>query len=218
MIKQWPDNDDTVDLDEIIDPIVASIHEAYALDRININQDIPYDGFEIGKFALANVPNVKQKLSAEYLERRLECGYDALSELIHITVLLGMEQGRRMQLSNNVKVTTLNDLIDEANALLKLTKTLNKYPVLYEIDSVFGNGLNNDLVTLVVTGIKIHDYQFSEGRTIYYDLEMLYRENRQLMRRYIIKEEDLDKLVNKERITVNEVIGSQNEFAQVYVE
>ena len=114
MLKQWPENGDMVDIEELVDPVVKAIRFAYTISRRNKGRDIPYDGLDIGKESKAVCNGPETKLSNYMLERSMENGRNALTELVHLAVLLGYEQGRRSLIAENTALHLMKDTIIES--------------------------------------------------------------------------------------------------------
>lgn len=100
-MKEWPDNDKPAYFEDITAPIIKALKYAYRLQRKNKGNDIPYNGFEIGKDSLATCLNAKYQLSAESLAYAMDDqGRNALEEIIGLAVRLGIEQGRRITMGS----------------------------------------------------------------------------------------------------------------------
>lgn len=100
MNKQWPKENGTVGFCEITDPIIKALKFAYKLQRRNLKKDIPWSGLDIGEDLLSSNFGPDQTLSYESLSFNQEDqGRNALEMIVGIAVQLGIEQGRRMQMS-----------------------------------------------------------------------------------------------------------------------
>ncbi len=97
-MKEWPGNGEPVRFQEIIEPLLEALRFGYKLERQNEGRDIPWNGFNIGKYSSYLCGSPEQQLTATELQR-LEEGpsYDLAEVLMRIAVQLGIEQGRRLQ-------------------------------------------------------------------------------------------------------------------------
>jgi hypothetical protein len=79
------------------EPIIAAIRFAYRMVRRNEENDISWDGPNIGDRELATSLEPRERLSADALWYALDDqGNDALVEIVTLAIQLGIEQGRRM--------------------------------------------------------------------------------------------------------------------------
>ena len=100
-MREWPKDDKPADFEDIINPLVDSVKFAYRITRRNVDKDIPYQGYDIGRDC-AHVALGAEALTADNLRDRDENqGRSALTEIISIAVQLGIEQGRRIRSENN---------------------------------------------------------------------------------------------------------------------
>jgi hypothetical protein len=93
-MKQWPEEkDETVWVEDLLDPVKDALEFAYDLQPNNHSVDIPYRGYMIGKNDIATCFGPVERLSYENINR--DNGRDALDEILLIAFQLGIEQGRR---------------------------------------------------------------------------------------------------------------------------
>jgi hypothetical protein len=93
-LKKWPGSG-IVNYSELMDPVRKAFNTAYRLVRKK-RGDIPYDGYELGKWDQATSPiDPVRLLSQEYQRMRSEQGEDLMDLTLNIAFRLGMEQGRR---------------------------------------------------------------------------------------------------------------------------
>ncbi len=106
--REWPENDEPASFAHIADPIVRSIRFAYQLTRKNENRNIPWEGLNIGKGQRAMCHSPFELLSVKGLEFSLEDqGREAIEELVGLAVQLGIEQGRRIESTERMRVYEL---------------------------------------------------------------------------------------------------------------
>lgn len=94
--SKWPDGNECVDIEELIEPLCKALREGYRLTRINPHMDIPYEGYNIGLDVQIGAGDVKNTLSRESLVYHKERGRDLLHVVIMLAVQLGIEQGARI--------------------------------------------------------------------------------------------------------------------------
>ena len=100
----WPDNDKPAQASDILKPIRDAIEFAYTLRRKNEGLDIPYTGHDIGEEEKACCISPHNGINAEAIEFALDHnGMDALHEILGLALLLGIEQGRRMERTHRVE-------------------------------------------------------------------------------------------------------------------
>jgi len=96
-MKDWPENNQPANFEDIIAPLKKTLRFAYKMRRQNQNKDIPYDGFDIGARQRVTCFHADEILSVELLKfSKEDQGRDALDEILGIAVRLGIEQGRRL--------------------------------------------------------------------------------------------------------------------------
>ena len=100
MLKQWPDNMETVLFPELCEPIYSLIKQQYKL-RFRGWKDLKYEGYtnhgEGAKLGAGSL-DPEEAMTAENLRYSLhEQGRDPLREIIAIAIQLGIEQGTRIR-------------------------------------------------------------------------------------------------------------------------
>ena len=99
-MKEWPPNDQVANGADLCDAIVRAIRFAYSCKRKNEGKSIPLD--------IPEAPHVPEPrswagaLDADMLEYRLERGSDALAQIVYAALNVGMEQGRRITMNQEV--------------------------------------------------------------------------------------------------------------------
>ncbi|HEY4506704.1 MAG TPA: hypothetical protein VJH71_00875 [Candidatus Paceibacterota bacterium] len=113
VIKTWPENDAPANFSDLCDEVETAILYAYRLRRKNLGKDIPVSGPDAPK--TATCPSGSEMLTAQQLRFSQEdqCR-NALTEIIGFAIRLGIEQGRRITLSNPE--------IKQARRVLKILK------------------------------------------------------------------------------------------------
>lgn len=120
---QWPADNHPTDIETLTEPICKAIRFAYHMRRRNRDQDIPYDGLDIGKDEQANALRAHHQLTAERLAYSDEDqGRDALTEIIGLAIRLGIEQGRRI-FKNSSEYRATKIYADMAETLLAERKS-----------------------------------------------------------------------------------------------
>ncbi len=101
-MKAWPESpNETVMFSDLTEPLVRAVKFAYKRTRKNLNKDIPYEGYDIGKSLKASCLPPDESLIAQNLKWQQEDqGRDALEVIMGIAVQLGIEQGRRVEREN----------------------------------------------------------------------------------------------------------------------
>ena len=109
-MKKWPENETkTVYFGDLVDPLVQSMEHIYHLEIKNLD-DIPYDGYELGKNEGTSNLTPHEQLTKENLEYSLtEKGRSPLQEVLSIAVRLGIEQGRRIQMEKSYSHRVANE-------------------------------------------------------------------------------------------------------------
>lgn len=110
---QWPDNPrQLVSYDDIVKPIRAILNKGYRLTRKADVQEFDYDGLEIGAFELQHHTSNRFRFTKAHLEHEDKHGQNKLIDvLIHVAVLLGIEQGRRAERQRQVPMEQLNETL-----------------------------------------------------------------------------------------------------------
>lgn len=100
-MKPWPAADKPASIEDITRPLTAAIRHCYTLTRKNVTGSVPYNGYEIGSASLRFCCGAKERLTASKLNYAMEDqGRDALSEIMQLAVQVGIEQGRRIEVSD----------------------------------------------------------------------------------------------------------------------
>ena len=95
-MKKWPDDNKPANFEALVEPLVASLRFAYDVKRKNQGKSVPYRGADHNMLGYAY--SGAKKLSAENLRySEEEQGRDALTEIIGLAVMVGIEQGRRIE-------------------------------------------------------------------------------------------------------------------------
>ena len=98
----WPEGDEPLSFGALTAPVLSAIRFAYRLERQHKDQDIPWTGPNIGEGSLVvSFPPdlcLTRKNLAYSLDDQGRC---ALEEIIGIAVQLGIEQGRRMEVTSS---------------------------------------------------------------------------------------------------------------------
>lgn len=96
-MKEWPEDPiETVDLEDLVEPIVKSLLSAYDIERKSLSA-IPYSGYNIGGEELISGSSPEEMLRPEDLRIAWQNGKMAYHALFSIAVQLGIEQGRRLE-------------------------------------------------------------------------------------------------------------------------
>jgi hypothetical protein len=103
-MKEWPDNDEVVNFEELTGPVVQAIQEAYKLIPLDVSHGIEWTGLNIGKKLLAHSFSPEEALSATYLPHG---DRSPLEVIVGIAVQLGIEQGRRMAAGDQIQKRTI---------------------------------------------------------------------------------------------------------------
>ena len=121
MVK-WPKDNEPVSFEYITEPIVDAIQFAYEMKRVNKDKDIPYNGLDVGRKEAATCLRAYDQLSSYNLAcSHEEQGRTALEEIVGLAVRLGIEQGRRIEQSSDIK--RINEqLVDLALTYMKDVK------------------------------------------------------------------------------------------------
>jgi hypothetical protein len=94
--KKWPEGTPP-SFAEVIEPIKAILEEGYTLKR-KAQKTFEYFGFNYGKVEAQLFPPVKARLTESGLkEEKEKYERNLIDVLLHITYLLGIEQGRRVE-------------------------------------------------------------------------------------------------------------------------
>ena len=105
-MTEWPGGergDKPADFSDIADPLCEAFRFAYVLSRQNADQDIPYDGLDIGWRERACCFSAAEQLTVEKIGfSEDDQGRDALKVLVGLAIQLGIEQGRRITMSGPV--------------------------------------------------------------------------------------------------------------------
>lgn len=64
----WPDDGKTADFEALVTPIRKALEFGYKLERINGDQDVPYDGFNIGEREQVTSLSPHEALTSESLQ------------------------------------------------------------------------------------------------------------------------------------------------------
>jgi hypothetical protein len=104
-IKPWPENNATANFSDIALPICKAIRFCFDLERKNIDKDVPYVGLDIIEGAHVCLTADKLFTAAHLQYAEEDQGYDALEIIIGHAILLGIEQGKRIAMSNDVYKT-----------------------------------------------------------------------------------------------------------------
>ncbi len=104
-MKNWPKDGKPVTLDTIVDPLLDALDHCYEMERRNEDQDVKYDGLDIGQQDKAIQPSPDERLTALSLKNEFkDQGRDAAQVILGLAAVLGIEQGRRLE-SQNVATT-----------------------------------------------------------------------------------------------------------------
>ena len=109
-MKKWPENPlKTVYFSDLVDPLVETLEYIYDLKVENLD-DIPYNGYQLGKSEAPSNLTPFEQLTRENLEySEQEKGRTPLCEVISIAVRLGIEQGRRIQSESSHSQSIANE-------------------------------------------------------------------------------------------------------------
>ena len=110
-MQKWPDQWETVSYDDLIEPIKSIFTSGYYYSPKD-HSGFEYNGFNIGKNELRIVPNPKKRLTKDGLQEESKQGRTLVDTLFHITFLLGVEQGRRVETCNRHSVKSIVDTLD----------------------------------------------------------------------------------------------------------
>ena len=117
-MKNWPADNKPANFEELVKPLVESLRFAYDVNRKNQGKSVPYRGADHDTLGYAF--SGAKKLSAENLRySEDEQGRDALTEIIELAVMVGIEQGQRIEYASQ-KTNRL--LFDALMAKLDITK------------------------------------------------------------------------------------------------
>lgn len=109
----WPENDEPAAFEEISEPIIKAIRFAYRLVRRNKTKDIPWSGLDLGQNEKVTCSRPMTKLTADHLAFALEDqGRDALEEIVSLAIQLGIEQGRRMEITRQKEWDFMSEVHD----------------------------------------------------------------------------------------------------------
>jgi len=109
-MKKWPDKNKPIRFSDAIKHVRRLVGQGYDLVRKNRDQDLIYEGYNIGWRELTGCLEPPERFKAEYLRySEEEQGRDLMDEILGLAFQLGIEQGRRMQRD---KDTTLLAMID----------------------------------------------------------------------------------------------------------
>lgn len=103
-IDGWPDDNKCLNIEEIIDPLVDIIYQAYKIEAYpNRKTPLKYDGPSIGPHfgALAVGHDAPEQFLPENVEYDDERGRDVLHIVLRVAIQLGMEQGRRIRMATS---------------------------------------------------------------------------------------------------------------------
>lgn len=97
-MKKWPEGNETVRFDDLVEPVCEAIQFAYNLERKNRNRSIPWTGLDISEDTKVGCPSPPDRLRRDSLRYdEEEQGRDALRVIVGIAIQVGIEQGRRIQ-------------------------------------------------------------------------------------------------------------------------
>lgn len=130
----WPIDGGPLPFEDIANPVLAAIHQAYALERKDRN--IVWVGPNIGKDDRACCLPPNEALSAESLRyQEDEQGREPIEALVTLAVQLGIEQGRRIARSSEYR-----GLLDETNgAVFTLKVGWNDWTELHTKSGILSN-------------------------------------------------------------------------------
>lgn len=100
--KNWPkDETKTVDIEDLIKQVRTVLERTHDITPKKLTGRVPWTGFkDTGPVGRACAPtHVSEILSPKSLEYHAERGRDLLEMILLVAVRLGLEQGRRYQLS-----------------------------------------------------------------------------------------------------------------------
>jgi hypothetical protein len=120
MNKPWPDDNQIVPFDDIVEPIRDAINQAYRLTRKR--KPIVWTGLDIGRSEKAGGPSPDEDLSVKSLAYHTDRDRDAMDVIIAHAVRLGIEQGRRLQIEKNKR--TIGYLAEDLARLATRAKAL----------------------------------------------------------------------------------------------
>lgn len=96
-MKEWPKDGSPVSFEEIVVSLRKALLFGYKVERKNKDQDIPWDGLNIGPKELSTCLSPEEALTAEMLAYDEEDqNRDLLDVVLQLAVQLGIEQGRRL--------------------------------------------------------------------------------------------------------------------------
>src|SRR5271165_2751281 len=110
-MKKWSDDPSAlVQYAKLITPLKDIINKGYKLIRNDI-KSFDYEGYNIGKSDLQVFPSPKNQLQEKNLAKQNNRNVKLIDIILHITFLLGVEQGRRSerqeQKSTEVLINTI---------------------------------------------------------------------------------------------------------------
>jgi hypothetical protein len=128
-MKKWPEDQSIhpsyVDL---VKPLREILEEGYRIVRKATVKSFEYEGYNIGKNELRYIPSPKDRLTEEYLSKAKDKSVYLVDIILHITFLLGLEQGRRV---SNRNFTSIKSLVDSFETYRRTNKDLR-----YRIDEL----------------------------------------------------------------------------------
>lgn len=106
--KKWPDSSILTAFSEIIEPLKSILEEGYTLKR-KAQKTFEYFGYNYGKIESKFFPSAKDRLTESGLKNeKTKHNRNLIDVILHITYLLGIEQGRRAE---RKAARPINDII-----------------------------------------------------------------------------------------------------------
>lgn len=112
-MKKWSDDPSKLTpYSNLIHPLKNIILKGYKLMRNDI-KSFEYDGYNIGKEELLTFHSPKNQLTEKFIAREDKRNVKLIDIVLHITFLLGVEQGRRAERREQKSTEALINTIDQ---------------------------------------------------------------------------------------------------------
>jgi hypothetical protein len=110
-MKKWSDDPSTlVPYSKLISPLKDIINKGYKLIRNDV-KSFDYEGYNIGKNELQLFPSPKNQFTEKHLAKLKNI--KLMDVVLHITFLLGVEQGRRSERQEQKSTETLINTLEQ---------------------------------------------------------------------------------------------------------
>jgi hypothetical protein len=96
-MKTWPEEELPADFFDIVEPLMEAMKVGYTLRRRIQAKSIPYDGYDLGAREQKHYGSIEDMLSEEGIQAEDKEDRTLLETFLSIAVLLGIEQGRRIE-------------------------------------------------------------------------------------------------------------------------